>query len=175
MVINKPTKTTDPAERFWQKVEKTDKCWLWRGYVNQRGYGEFHLRGRARLTNRAAYELSTGHIPPDGMDVCHRCDVRACVNPEHLFLGTRADNVHDMMQKRRGRYPRGDGNAMRLHPESVPRGERSGKSKLTNEQVRSIRLQHAAGATILGLAKTFGVVRTTIREIVRGRSWRHLL
>lgn len=166
---------SDPAARFWAKVEKTDSCWLWRGCLNAQGYGNFRHRGRSQLTNRVAYELATGTIPPTGLDVCHRCDVPACVNPDHLFLGTRSDNVRDMVQKGRGNPARGDQSGARKHPERLGRGETSGMSKLTDEAVRLIRAERAAGTTISALARRLRVVRTTIREVAAGRAWKHVV
>ena len=164
------------AELFWDKVEKTDGCWLWRGCVNAQGYGNVRYAGRTRLANRVAYEFATGSEPPIGMDVCHRCDVPACVNPDHLFLGTRSDNVRDMVQKGRGNPARGDKSGARTRPDRVPRGESSGMSKLTDAIVRTIRADHAAGiATMAALARRYGVAHNTVREIVTGSSWKHVV
>lgn len=94
-------------ERFWPKVLKTETCWLWQGaLVNESGYGCFRgPNGRNVLAHRFAWELTNGPIP-DGMFACHRCDVRQCVNPAHLFLGTQQDNIDDMMRKGRGNQGR---------------------------------------------------------------------
>lgn len=92
-------------ERFWRYVDRTDDgCWLWTGYLNaQTGYGRFYPRGGPIVgAHRFMWEIQHGPIP-SGMEVCHTCDVRPCVRPDHLFLGTRADNVRDMMAKGRGK------------------------------------------------------------------------
>lgn len=88
-------------ERFYQKVEKTDSCWLWTGARNSRGYGCFSDgTGKRLLAHRYSYTLHRDVIP-EGLIVCHTCDVRECVNPEHLWVGTHKDNSDDMFAKNR--------------------------------------------------------------------------
>jgi hypothetical protein len=93
------------AERFWARVEKSGECWLWTGARLQKGYGSIRIANRAFSTHRVAMALN-GAIPPDDMAVLHRCDNPPCVRPEHLFLGTQADNMADMIKK--GRYQKFD-------------------------------------------------------------------
>lgn len=128
-------------ERFWLKStpEPNTGCWLWIDRSGDR-YGQFWWgRGRRPArANRMAWELTHGQIPV-GMFVCHRCDNPACVNPDHLFLGTCADNVRDMMRKGR--------NFAKTKPDSYARGERQGSAKLTGSQVMEIRAKRASGAT----------------------------
>lgn len=92
---------SDPKPRFWSKVKKTDSCWLWTGALNGRGYGIFGVtHGNNMTAHRFAWLMANGSIP-DGMDVCHHCDVRCCVNPIHMFVGTRSDNMRDCAEKGR--------------------------------------------------------------------------
>ena len=95
-----------PADvRFWEKVDKTDDCWLWIGGRRPTGYGQFWDGTRNVSAHRWSYEALVGPIP-EGLVTDHLCRVRNCVNPDHLFLGTRADNVADMLAK--GRQAAGD-------------------------------------------------------------------
>ena len=94
-------------DRLWQKIDKTDGCWLWTGGLTTSGYGILYTskqdKPRRRLAHRLMYEIEHGPIP-DGLFVCHRCDNPPCVNPDHLFLGTASDNMQDMLSKgRQGR------------------------------------------------------------------------
>lgn len=85
---------------FWEHVNKTESCWLWTGPRTGTGYGVFSIAGQRRMTHRWSYEWAHGQIP-DGHGVLHKCDVPLCVNPAHLFTGTQADNMRDMLQKGR--------------------------------------------------------------------------
>lgn len=92
-------------ERFWSKVDKTDDCWVWVAAKTGGGYGYIGVAGgKIARAHRISYEWAKGPIP-EGLFVCHTCDNRACVNPEHLFVGTHSDNMKDMMAKGRKHKP----------------------------------------------------------------------
>jgi hypothetical protein len=93
------------TERFWAYVQKTASCWVWTGTQSDNGYGRIWGKGRHIKAHRFSWELHNGPIP-EGMHVCHKCDTPACVNPEHLFLGTASDNMRDMVAK--GRHSWGE-------------------------------------------------------------------
>ena len=111
MIIGMPRDTSSytdrDVERFLSKIVKSPDCWVWGAGSFKRvkkmpgRYGGFWLDGRMRYAHRVAWEVFVGEIPP-GMNVLHRCDNPPCCNPDHLFLGTQKDNVHDMMAKDRG-------------------------------------------------------------------------
>ena len=94
------------TERFWENVSKTETCWVWIGHRKETNYGvisEGKRKGRPKSAHRYSWEIHNGPIP-EGLCVLHRCDNPPCVNPEHLFLGTLADNAQDMLAKGRGRW-----------------------------------------------------------------------
>lgn len=163
------------AQRLWAKVRKSDSCWLWTGARQAFGYGVIGVGGRAdgvARTHRVSYELAYGSIP-DGMEVCHRCDIPACVRPEHLFLGTRQDNTDDAVAKHR--MATAESHGMHTHPQRRSRGEAHGASKLTEANVISIRQKYAAGGISQSqLATEFGVQQMAISEVVRRQTWTHI-
>jgi hypothetical protein len=150
----------EPASvRFWRKVERSaDGCWRWLGAIRPNGYGVFApTRAQLVSAHRYSYELHFGSIPI-GADVCHSCDVRACVNPAHLFVGSRADNMRDAVRKRRTCV-----------------GEQRPNHKLTDSAVREIRRAYAAGGeSLLRLARRYAVDHTVIWQVVRGKAWKHV-
>lgn len=157
-------------ERFWAKVAKTDACWNWTGCITH-GYGRFLWDGRPASSHRVAWALCVGPIPA-GLHVLHRCDNRRCVRPDHLFLGTNADNVADMVAK--GRTARGQEHGTHRRPESRPKGERNGNARLTAHAVREIRRRCALGESQSSLAFAFGVSETTIHDVLARRRWAHV-
>lgn len=140
------------AERFWTWVNKTDGCWLWTGAFRNFGYGVGKLNGRTERAHRISWTLTNGPIPP-GMCVCHRCDNPPCVRPDHLFLGTDADNHADMRQKGR-----------------MATAAKMPHSKLSDDDILDIRTLHAFGASNLDMAKAYGVASSLISRIITGKS-----
>ncbi len=99
-------KGMNTAERFWCKVKKSDSCWIWQGakIKSDAGYGVIRVLGKNKLAHRLSYEINVGAIVGN-LWVLHKCDTPSCVNPNHLFLGTRSDNIRDMYSKGRGNRP----------------------------------------------------------------------
>lgn len=142
-------------------------CWIFMGAMNESGYGIVGLGARGGgvgRVHRVTYRHFTGEIPA-GMFVCHRCDVRACCNPHHLFLGTAKDNTDDMLQKNRGSKP----------PRNEhERGERRYNAKLTESDVVVMRRQYDEGSSIYRIAKDYGLCQAVASRIVKRKSWRHV-
>ena len=145
------------AERFEEKFipEPNTGCWLWEAGCFSTGYGLFRVGGKLKLAHRVAYSLYASPIPA-GLCVLHRCDVRTCVNPAHLWLGTKADNNNDCRAKGR-----------------TTRGAKNGSAKLTENQVVEIRA--AEGLSQRGLAAKYGISQKQISDILRGVLWSYLL
>jgi hypothetical protein len=142
--------------RFWRRVVVAGArdCWVWVGLTNSSGYGRiFKSRYRSLIAHRLSWEIKMGKIPT-GMCVLHKCDNRLCVNPRHLFLGTRGDNAADMVRKNR-----------------TAKGEGHSQSKLSEKEVLEIRKRKDQSKA---LAKRFAVSIGTINEIRRRATWAHL-
>lgn len=161
----------DPIARFWDRVGKTDGCWTWSGQIDPDGYGVLPVRTRPVRAHRFSWTLHYGPIPP-GMAVLHRCDNPPCVRPDHLWLGTLGDNNRD--RSRKGRSATGLQAGPHLHPETRPRGERVYGAELTESAVREIRERFRAGETCAAMAAAYGVSPSTLENIVRRRTWRHV-
>jgi hypothetical protein len=180
------------ASRFWSKVAvaSDDECWTWLAGCNKQGYGTISRGGRDSenlLAHRASWEILRGPVP-DNLCVLHTCDNPACVNPKHLFLGTRKDNLEDMTRKgrrayglRHGAYTRperrtyGDRNGSRLHPDRVARGSKQPGAKLSESIVAELRRRYKeGGVTYRELAAEFGVYVTVVQKAVTRATWAHV-
>jgi hypothetical protein len=144
-------------ERFWRFVEKGDGCWEWTGSSVPYGYGSFGADGTKRA-HRISWEIHFGPIP-NGLCVLHHCDNPPCVNPAHLFLGTRQDNSDDKMAKGRGGQPKGI-----RHP----------RAKMTDESVMEMRRLYAAGHTTRQLAQEFGLGKSSVWLACTRQTWAHV-
>lgn len=160
-----PQRVIDRFHRSYRAGARTD-CWAWNLARHKSGYGRFKVFGRSIRAHRIAYELAKGPIP-EGMYVCHRCDNPECVNPDHLFVGTPAENSQD--RDRKGRH------GSWTKPEARPRGEAQDGARLTDENVRDIRARYAAGGvTQKALAEEYDVGETTVFNVIHRLNWRHV-
>lgn len=148
------------AERFWEKVIKTNTCWLWNACFHRNsGYGSFGIsRSITDHAHRIAWILTYGPIP-EGLFICHKCDNRLCVRPDHLFAGTQKDNLQDMKRKGRGTI--------------ANRGAGSGKTKLTDIDVANIRKLSAVGLSMAEIGRRYTMAGTSISRIVHRKRWKY--
>jgi len=140
-----------PFESWYTAVPESG-CWLWTGGLLWNGYGAFKHQGHPRRAHRVSWELANGPIP-EGMQVLHTCDVRSCVNPDHLFLGSQLANMHDMIRKGR---------------KVASPGERNGMAKLTAAQAAEIRADTRVQRAI---AQDYGVSQSLVSLIKLGVTW----
>lgn len=167
-IVAQVTWTPRDEARFWVKVDRSGpvpphvpelgNCWVWVSGVWRSGYGRFDLSGSSRRAHIVAWTFTHGP-PSDGLEVCHACDNKLCVRPSHLWVGTHAENMADMVAK--GRSPR-------------MQGEAHHQAKLTEADVREMRRLRAERVTYRDLAERFGVSQSMIGQIVQGRAWTHV-
>ena len=149
----------DVSERFWEKVDTSggpDACWEWQRAKDKWGYGhfKFYIDGKfVQLSHRVAYYLANNELPAD-LCVCHRCDNPACCNPQHLFLGTVAENNLDMLAKGR-----------------TTRGEKNAAASITEDCVRTIRAMFNAGIKRADIAQELGISLYVVKAVVSGKRW----
>jgi predicted XRE-type DNA-binding protein len=145
--------------RFWIRVDYSggpEACWRWTGHISENGYGIASINGKGYKAHRVSYFVEHGQIEDDRF-VLHRCDVRCCVNPAHLFLGTPKDNSQDAVRK---------GRNTKLY------GEQNGKARLTRAAVLAIRrICKRGGVYQKTVAKQFGVSEATVSYVVNGGRW----
>jgi hypothetical protein len=144
-------------ERFWAKVKKgnDEDCWEWQGSRNTGGYGWFWLGSKPCGAHRVSYQLAKGSIP-DGLEICHNCNNRLCVNPMHLRADTRKANMQDAILA-----------GTKVMASKLP-------TKLNPDKVRLIRRLYLAGVENKTQAAFFGVSTTTISLIARHKKWKHV-
>ena len=149
-----------PVVRLLAKAspEPNTGCWLWTAAASDRGYGVFREPGMSSQAHRAAYELLVGEVPPGAL-VCHRCDNRLCVNPDHLFVGSPRDNMDDMDSKGRRRSAQGV-----QHP----------FAKLTDAMVLEMRTAWARGESSSSIGSRYGVDRSVAYRVCTGERWAHV-
>jgi hypothetical protein len=138
-----------PAKRFIKKVQVSDGCWNWVGAIGTHGYGRFGYNGKTVQAHRFSFELFKHKVIFDDLFVCHSCDNRRCVNPDHLFLGTRQDNIDDCVRKKRHIF-----------------GERSNLSKLSDKDVIEI-IMLSNYKTQLEIANIFNVTQSNISKLLK--------
>lgn len=147
------------ADRFWEKVNRSggkNACWNWMAANIGNGYGTFALTPYKRiLAHRMAWQLTRREPIPRGMDLAHHCDNRACCNPAHLFIATRAENLADCRAKKRHAY-----------------GEKHGNARLSTDDIRYIRGFYANGLSQTLLAEAFGIDPSHVSNICANKVWR---
>ena len=148
---------TEPIKQRFEKhfiPEPMSGCWLWIGaYMGTNRYGAFSWKGGVIVAHKASWIIYVGRVPKE-MDVCHKCDTNMCVNPRHLFLGTRTDNMQDCVRKGRHAF-----------------GEKHGMAKLTVQQVKAIREDLRDKSKI---AEEYGISSREISDIKLRRRWKHI-
>lgn len=149
--------TEKQINRFNKNVRVVDGgCHEWTGNLSRYGYGRFGINYKVLAAHRVSYEIHNGYLP-DNLHVCHSCDNRRCVNPEHLFLGDDFDNMRDAAKKGR-----------------MSRGESRPLSKFSDADIPEIRRRAMSGETHASLAKEFGASQPTISKIVTGKTYKHI-
>lgn len=158
-----PQHLQNKKEKFWDCVDikSDDDCWEWKSAIGTGDYGSTHYKGVSSSASRIAWQIVYGDIESEDIFVCHTCDNPPCCNPKHLFLGTRQDNVDDMMKK--GRY---------VNPHCL--GESHGGHKLSDVDVVNIRNLRRLGQTYKKIAELMHVSSSCVRDVLKGKNWRHI-
>lgn len=136
--------------------EQLTECWEWQGHLHANGYGRLTNRRKTQYAHRFMYKAFYGEIP-EGFDVCHKCDNRKCVNPKHLFLGSRKDNMEDAQIKGR-----------------LQRGSDRYNAVLDEKKVRTARALKLAGVKVKDIAKQMKVKPQTLGKAINRETWRHI-
>ena len=158
-----PSTKDQKIKTFWSRVDTMSglgpnkDCWEISGCLNKQGYPSWSVNGKKHNAHRASYILNIGDIEDKTLVVCHTCDNKRCVRPEHLFLGTQAQNIADKVLKSR-----------------QAKGEKVNTSKLRSEEVYNIRFGRRSSQSLKELSDYYGVSTYTIYEIINGLTWRHI-
>jgi len=149
-------------KRFFNKVKKTKNCWFWIGATNKKedGYGLLWIKRKRNLAHRISWKIHNGFIPKNKL-VLHKCDIKLCVNPKHLFIGSQKDNMEDMFKK---------------HRNAIFVGEDNKNHKLTDKQVKEIRRKYIPWKySMYKLGREYKVsAKSCILAIIQGRTWKHI-
>jgi hypothetical protein len=159
-------KNNSVLDRFYNHTKRDEEtgCLLWIGGLNDQGYGKFWFNNKPVRAHRWLFEYLNGKLPKN-IEVCHKCDIRNCVEPLHMFTGTQGDNIRDCRNKNRMRG-------------LLEKGEGNPSAKLTEKDVLFIRKFCIPNDSINGckeFAKKFNVSAPTITNILKGRKWKYLL
>lgn len=161
--------TREDFEKLY--VINENGCWIWIGRKHKKGYGLF---GDNLLAHRLSWEFNVGPIL-NGLWVLHNCpneDNKSCINPKHLWLGTHQDNYEDAVLK--GQMASGNKHGFISHPEAIPKGEKNGQAKITEEQALEILSLYQSGIRQYILSKKYNLSRSAIHNLVHGVRWKHL-
>jgi hypothetical protein len=160
------------VSRFLAKViipQNPEDCWGWKLCKDKKGYALFSIKTKSIKAHRLSYQLFNGEIPA-GMCVCHSCDNPSCTNPRHLWLGTNADNLRDMIAKGRANKAKGESNGTHTRRDRVPRGDRHWNTKIPDAEIPDVFRLRSHGMSYEELAQIFQVTPGLIGHVLKGRS-----
>lgn len=174
-----PALSEQDKARFFSHVQigEIDQCWNWQLAPRRFGYGGFKIGGRNGLNylaHRVSFFILTGSLEKE-ICVLHKCDNTKCVNPNHLFVGTKTDNNKDRHSKGRSGGASGDKNGSRIYPDRMTRGINHPSAKLNDNQVGLIRRSYPdSGESMQAIADRFGVSKKTVLNVIHGKIWKHV-
>jgi len=153
-----PNHNANTKQTLWDRCSKKENgCWEY-SPINKDGYGRMWYKCKVQPAHRLAYEFTNTTKISKNLKVCHSCDNRCCINPDHLFLGTQKDNLDDMVKKNRDKRV----------------GSQNGSSKLTETDIPIIRQLRKTGLLMREIAVKFNVSSDTIRLIIAKKTWKHV-